>query len=181
MNRAQLEHLIRAASEISDEYELIIVGSAAILATVPDPPESLARTREADIYPMAAPEKADEIDAAIGEGSQFDVTYGYYAHGVGPKTAVLPDGWKGRLIKVQSNGTNNKIGYCLEAHDIAASKAIAGREKDKEFVREMINLNLINPETLRERIIALPVEDARIAVTLSWLFPQKPLNPQPAR
>ncbi len=130
---------------------------------------------------MAAPEKADEIDAAIGEGSQFDVTYGYYAHGVGPKTAVLPDGWKGRLIKVQSNGTNNKIGYCLEAHDIAASKAIAGREKDKEFVREMINLNLINPETLRERIIALPVEDARIAVTLSWLFPQKPLNPQPAR
>ena len=68
-----------------------------ILATVPDPPESLARTREADIYPMAAPEKADEIDAAIGEGSQFDVTYGYYAHGVGPETAVLPDGWKGRL------------------------------------------------------------------------------------
>jgi len=179
MNLAQLEHIIRAASEVSDQYELIVVGSAAILATVPHPHESLARTREADIYPMAAPEKADDIDAAIGEGSQFDITYGYYAHGVGPETATLPEGWRGRLIKVQSKNTNNKIGYCLEAHDIAASKAIAGREKDKEFVRAMLDLKLIDPETLRERINALPADEARIAMTLSWLYPQEPVDRRP--
>ena len=30
---------------------------------------------------------ADKIDGAIGEGSQFHQTYGYYAQGVGPETA----------------------------------------------------------------------------------------------
>lgn len=48
---------------------------------------------EADIYPLNATHKADAIDAAIGEGSRFHETYGYYAQGVGPETACLPAGW----------------------------------------------------------------------------------------
>lgn len=52
---------------------------------------------EADIYPLQAPELAEKIEGAIGEGSQFHQTFGYYAQGVGPDTAVLPRGWMSRV------------------------------------------------------------------------------------
>jgi len=42
---------------------------------------------EADIYPLQAPELAEKIEGAIGEGSQFHQTFSYYAQGVGPHTA----------------------------------------------------------------------------------------------
>ncbi len=38
------------------------------------------------------PELAEKIEGALGEGSQFHETFGYYAQGVGPETAVLPSG-----------------------------------------------------------------------------------------
>jgi len=47
------------------------------------------QSAEADVYPRNHPERADEIDAAIGELSRFHETHGYYAHGVSPKTAIL--------------------------------------------------------------------------------------------
>ena len=57
---------------------------------------------EADIYPLHAPELAEKIEGAIGEGSQFHQTFGYYAQGVGPNTAVLPRGWMSRVHRVQT-------------------------------------------------------------------------------
>jgi hypothetical protein len=57
-----------------------------------------------------------------------------YAHGVAEETANLPDGWKDRLVRVQNENTGTGVGLCLEAHDLAVSKLIAGREKDVEFI-----------------------------------------------
>jgi hypothetical protein len=78
-------------------------------------------------------ELADAIDGAIGELSAFHDTYGYYAQGVGPETATLPAKWIERVIPVQSEGTGQAVGLCLEAHDLAISKYVAGREKDLSF------------------------------------------------
>jgi hypothetical protein len=54
--RADLEHLIRAAATISDDDELVIVGSQAVLAQFPYAPEEMLRSDEADIYPKNKPE-----------------------------------------------------------------------------------------------------------------------------
>ena len=97
MTREELEHLIRAAAEVTGEYEFVVVGSQPILGPIPNPPAELTMSMEADIYPMNAEEKADEIDGALGEGSHFHETYGYYAQGVDSTTACLPNGWKERL------------------------------------------------------------------------------------
>lgn len=110
MNREQLEHLIRAAAEVTGEYEFVIVGSQSILGPIPDAPADLRMSMEADMYPMNAEEKADRIDGALGEGSRFHDMYGYYAQGVDSKTAVLPQGWRERLQRVQSQLTNGRIG-----------------------------------------------------------------------
>ena len=53
MRRADLEHVIAAAAQISGEVEFVVIGSQAVLAA-PDPPPSLLRSMEADVYPRHA-------------------------------------------------------------------------------------------------------------------------------
>ena len=55
---------------------------------------------EADIafFDDPADVKADQVDGAIGELSAFHETFGYYAQGVSVSTAVLPEGWRNRVI-----------------------------------------------------------------------------------
>jgi hypothetical protein len=100
MEREELEHLIRASAEVTHEYEFINIGSQSILGPIPNPPAEFKASMEADIYPLNAPEKADLIDGAIGEGSDFHVTFRYYAQGVGPDTPTLPAGWQNRLHRI---------------------------------------------------------------------------------
>jgi hypothetical protein len=128
MKRTELEHLIRAAAAITNQYEIVVIGSQSILGVVPDAPDVLLRSMEANLYPLQQPELADLIDGAIGDLSPFDEHFGYYAQGVGPDTACLPSGWQQRLVKIQNQNTDLKIGLCLEPHDLAASKPAAGRE-----------------------------------------------------
>jgi hypothetical protein len=160
MNRAQLEHVIRAAATIAEDDEIIVVGSQAILGQFPDPPEELCISVEADVYPRNRPERSDLIDGSIGEGSPFHETFGYYGQGVGPGTAVLPRGWEQRLVPVRSAATRGATGLCLEVHDLAVSKLVAGRQKDLAFVRAAARHGLVDEAELRERLAATALDEA---------------------
>jgi hypothetical protein len=70
MRRDELEHVIGAAANITGEDEFVVIGSQAILASYPSAPPELLISMEADVYPRQHPEKADDIDGAIGDGSQ---------------------------------------------------------------------------------------------------------------
>ena len=172
MKRSELEHLIRAAAAITNQYELVIIGSQSILGSVPDAPASLLMSMEADVYPLHQPELSDLIDGAIGELSPFEDNFGYYAQGVGPDTAVLPPGWQDRLVKIQNENTDLKIGYCLEVHDLAASKLAAGREKDWPFVQTMLHHHIIDAAELQKRLDVLPVTPAQRSRLSAWLLKQ---------
>ena len=65
MNRTQLEHIIRAASQISGDSEIVVIGSQAIHATDAKLPPLAFLTQEADVYPRNRPELADDIYGAI--------------------------------------------------------------------------------------------------------------------
>src|SRR5438876_11294830 len=134
MKRPDLEHIIRAAGSIADARQIVIIGSQAILASFPNAPAELTISQEADAYPLESPEKADLIDGSIGEKSPFHETFGYYAHGVGPETAVLPRNWRSRLVPVRNENTRGVTGLCLSPADLAVSKLAAGRENDLQFV-----------------------------------------------
>ncbi len=159
MRRRDLEHLVRAAADIADDDEIIVIGSQAILGQFPDAPDELCVSAEADVFPKNKPERADLIDGSIGEGSPFHETFGYYAQGVGETTAVLPHGWRERLIPVQNANTRGATGWCLEAHDLVLSKYVAGREKDARFIRGAVAAKLVSRETLLERLALMPVEE----------------------
>lgn len=138
MNREDLEHIIRAAADVTDQYEFVILGSQSILGSVPNPEPIFTMSAEADIYPLQAPELAEKIDGAIGEFSQFHDHSGYYAQGVGPETAILPDGWMNRVHRVENAATNGRVGYCLDVPDLFMSKAAPDRDKDRVFCKALL-------------------------------------------
>lgn len=160
MKRSELEHLIRAAGRIARSRELVVIGSQAILGQFPNAPAALCRSMECDLYPRSRPELADKVDGAIGEGSQFHEQYGYYAQGVGPDTATLPRGWQRRLVRVENANTSGYAGLCLEVHDLALSKYVAGREKDMEFTRELARQKMTEKKTLLKRLAATKLDPA---------------------
>lgn len=107
MTRAELEHAIRAACDVSGDNEVYVFGSQAILGQYPDAPESLRQSAEA------------------------------------------------------------------EAHDLAASKLVAFRDKDRDFVRTLIVEKLIAPAKLCRRLDQLSnnprVTPELLAVIQAWV------------
>lgn len=102
MRKADLEHIIRAATAVTDQYEVIVVGSQSILGSVDFPPEECLRSKEADIIVPGNEKLSDLIDGALGEGSPFEMSFGYYAQGVDSTTCMLPARWRDRLVLLQS-------------------------------------------------------------------------------
>lgn len=167
MTHEQLEHIIRAAATISGDDDIVVIGSQAVLGSVLDPPAELVVSTEADIFPRHRPELADLIDGSIGEGSPFHETFGYYAHGVGPETAILPAGWTDRLVPFASAATRGATGWCLELHDLLISKYVAGREKDRWFTKAAVAAQLALRDVLEARLATTSLDPERLAVAAS--------------
>ncbi len=119
---------------------------------------------EVDTYPLHAPEKAHLVDGAIGELSPFHEQFQYYAHGVGPETAVLPALWKTRLTALRNENTGGVTGWCLSPQDLALSKLIAGRPKDISFVASLLNYRLVTRECLIATAEELTPDDRSTAI-----------------
>ena len=158
MNRENLEHLIRAAGSVTNHDDLVVIGSQSILGAFPDAPAELLVSQEADIYPLHDPAKRELIDEALGEGSRFQKTFGYFAHGVDDTTATLPDAWRDRLVLVAGENTRQVRGWCLEPHDLAIAKYIAGRDKDLEFTAALARRGMVLRGILEQRLAATALD-----------------------
>ena len=169
MNRQQLEHVLRAAAAITGADRFVVIGSQAILGPHPDAPRELVESMEVDLFSLRSPEDADLIDGSIGELSPFHRSFGYWAHGVGIETAVLPEGWQGRLIPIQNNQTNGAVGLCLEENDLAVSKLVAGREKDLTFVAALLLHGFAKAPVMQERLAHTAIDAERRAIATQRL------------
>jgi len=141
-----------------DVDDVTVVGSQAVLGEFPDAPAELLVSNEADVFPSHHPERGDLIDATIGEGSPFQRLFGYFAHGVDETTATLPAGWRERLILVTGENTRFVRGWCLEIHDLAIAKYVAGREKDRDFTKALARHAMVRRELLEQRLAATSLE-----------------------
>lgn len=174
MRRSELEHVVRAAAAITGERDVLVIGTASILASIEDGrlPLEAVRSVEADLAFFADPDdrKADLVDGAIGEMSLFHDTFGYYAQGVSVSTAVLPDGWRDRLVVLETGGTGPGRALCLEPHDGVVAKLVAGREKDREYAAALLGDGLVDADRLLERVADLStVDDAARSRISHWI------------
>src|ERR1017187_9380205 len=166
MTRLQLEHVIRAAATIADVDDIVVIGSQAVLGEFPNAPAEFLVSNEADVFPRGHIERSELIDGTIGEGSPFQRSFGYYAHGVDETTAILPEGWRDRLILVTGENTRfvrgwclethdlaiAKRGWCLEIHDLAIAKYAAGRDKNLAFTKALARHAMVRREVLEQRL-----------------------------
>jgi hypothetical protein len=156
MHREHLAHLLRTASRIVEQRDLLVIGSQSVLGTwdETDLPDAAVLSMEADLAAFDDPDGqlADRISGAIGELSSFDQAFGYHADGVGVETAVLPDGWRGRLVVFDPPDAEPGRGLCLEPHDCVVSKLVAGRPKDMAFADALVSAGLVSPGVLDDRI-----------------------------
>jgi hypothetical protein len=170
VTREQLEHAIRAACAVSEDSELWVFGSQAILGEYPDAPENLRASIEVDVQPKNRPDTVDAINGALGELSQFHQTHGFYVHGTPVKDAILAQGWEQRAKPINHRiSTRGNTGWCVEAHDLAASKLAAYREKDRDFARVLLTEDMINAQILKERIRLLNIDKERRDRLIQWL------------
>lgn len=174
MNRDQLAHVLGAACRIASDKDVIVVGSQAILGSFDedDLPSEATMSEEADVafkYDFER-RKADLLTSAIGELSDFHGEYDYYVDGVDIELIALPDGWEDRLVAWDVRSSEPADPRFLEPHDLAVSKLVAHRDKDRAFVAALLRGGLINAGVLRERTRLLPEEHARsVPVIESWL------------
>ena len=173
MNRHEFDHAVRAAASIIGVAEVLVIGSQAIHGSAAgDVPVEALRSVEVDIAVFDDPDasRADLIDGSIGEASMFHETFGFYAQGVSETTAILPAGWRARLVRYESPATNGVVAWCLEPHDLWISKAVAGRPKDHEFCMALLRDESVDPAVLEERLAVAPglAEPVR-ARLLKWI------------
>lgn len=174
MKREEFEHAIRAAGAVLGVHEVLVIGSQALHASVEGelPPEA-SRSVDVDIAVMddADGRMADLIDGSIGEASMFHATFGYYAQGVVETTAILPAGWRERLVRFETPGTNGVVAWCLQPHDLWVSKAIAGRPKDLEFCSALVDDGLVTTDVLRDRLAHVETLDDRVRSAVAARIP----------
>ena len=140
-----------------------------MLGQFPQAPNELLVSIEADVFSLRDPADSDLIDGSIGEGSPFHQTFGYYAHGVSVETAVLPSGWQDRLVPVRNENTGGGTGLCLEIHDLAISKLVAGREKDVDFIGGLLRHRLVKVPVIRDRLNKTSLTPERLQICLARL------------
>ena len=172
MNQDQLAHLLRAAADIAGDGHILVIGSQAVLATHPEHqlPPLVTMSVEADLTFLDGDiAKSDKVDGAIGEGSHFHQTFGYYPQGVGLDTAVLPAGWAERTVRFTAGDTGSAQAVCLEIHDLVISKLFAGREKDYEYAEALITAHLVDVAVLNERAQTCDVPPAQTRRVVRFL------------
>jgi hypothetical protein len=165
MRRDQLEHAVRTACQIIGQPAVVVVGSQSILGSFVEddlPPEATMSV-EIDILPLVddrdeTARLADLIEGVAGEWSSFEQQHGFSIDGVDWETAVLPAGWRDRLVKLQNpntaapSGTPQYIGWCLDKEDLCVAKLCAFREKDQNFVAALLDAELVDAEVIAKRL-----------------------------
>jgi hypothetical protein len=157
MKKQQLDHVLRAAGQITGEKQFVIVGSQSLHGKFPDLPDEIVRSAEVDLYVKRGGDRAEWLNA-IGQDSPFHVTFGYYADPVDETTAKLPKGWKARLVNLPAGDTGGVRGLCLDPHDLAIAKYVARREKDVSFNRALVIRGIVSQSKLLELLGQTPVD-----------------------
>jgi hypothetical protein len=154
MNKANIDHILRAASAVTNEHQFVLVGSGAVIASLRNVPYEMLNTDEIDIYVENTDMEA-LITGTLGPDSMFHRTWNYYADG-GPDTSVMPLDWKSRAsIYTIPDGSVTAI--CPSVADIAVAKLCAARDKDRQWLRAGAKNGLFTEQALRDLFTKHPM------------------------
>lgn len=150
MNLDALARLLREASRVTQHRHFVIVGSLSAVGASTDPPGRMVQSIDVDLFPKLDPERLDEINARVGEGSDFHIEHGYYADALSPATLSLPAQWEARLIQMPLAG--GVTAWFLDPNDAAASKLVRSATNDLEWVDAGLQAGILSAERIAPRL-----------------------------
>ena len=161
MTLSALQHIIRAVQALAEDRDILVLGSASLLASFPElgnPDSPLAATYDADLCPDPFDELTGTmLDEALGENRAYYLRHGYHADILRDTILeTLPGGWRERLVSVPGC----TAAHALEPHDLAAVKLLVGRPKDISLLAHLYTAGLVDAEVVRNRmdLLDVPVE-----------------------
>ena len=174
MRLDEFHHAIRAARDVLTQQggsgALVVMGSQSILAAFPPAAldSRLLMSAEVDVMPVAAEANeverlSDYLHGALGQDSYFQETHGFHVDGITIETSVLHNGWVDRLVP-EIDPASGAVGWCLDPHDLAVAKLIAGRPKDVDFVAVLVETRLVDSVVIRNRLLLIEDDRRRLAL-----------------
>ena len=157
MKKQQVDHILRAAGELTGEKQFIIIGSQSLHGKYPDLADDILRSFEVDLIAKNNLDRTEWLNY-IGQDSQFHETHGYYADPVDENTATLSKGWRTRLVNLPPGDTKGVSGLCLDPHDLAIAKYVARREKDIVFTRALTARGIVQQHQVLALLAKTPID-----------------------
>lgn len=163
MRLPALKHLVAAVHALARSERICVPGLSALLSSFPELGEAggpLELSFDADFLLQPCDEQlAALLHEAVGEGSLFTQRTGYHADILRPEIVeALPPGWESRLIKLDAAAN----AVALAPEDLLVVKLRAGRAKDLELCRAVIQRGLVSPDAVRARLDATPLAEKEI-------------------
>jgi hypothetical protein len=152
MRRDEFRDALRRAAEITGDRDLVVIGSQSIHGAFAPAVLPAPATASGEVDIVATHDiEGDKMWLLAGRGGGW----GDEAEidGVDITTATLPEGWVDRLIAFPlDDRPDTVVGWCLDPHDLVVSKAVAGRDKDRQFIESLVDAKLIDPGISLQRL-----------------------------
>jgi hypothetical protein len=167
MRKRDVFDIILKAAEVSGYTEFVIIGSQAVHGTLPDPDiDVVIGSNDVDTYPSHGYGETslvyEELMLRLGQDSDYHIATNVYIEAVPANLARFPADWRGRAITeivgaAEINGESCDVNAIFpEIHDLTVSKLSIRRQKDLEFLQGVVDLNLVDHETLCQRFRCAP-------------------------
>lgn len=175
MRRDRLDHILRAAAEVTGHKIFVLAGSSAIVVRCRNIPGDMLMMQEADVYVPGTPDAealSDAIDANIGQGSAFHTQYGYDADGVSSGTSVTPTDREQRAQPYHGSGCPGVTAIVPDFDDVALARSWPGGRKTRIGWNPALRARLLSLERMASRLDRMPVgapDPAEMARRLGWL------------
>ncbi|NDP41276.1 MAG: hypothetical protein GZ089_00935 [Aromatoleum sp.] len=151
MELTNLQELFDQASKLTNHTEFVVLGSLSILGVVQGSavPARMLISIDVDCFTRQDPERVFELSKALGEGSAFEATHGFYLDPISPDVPTLPQNWQHRLIRVPL--ANGIVVFFLDPNDAAVSKYARGEPRDREWIQAGLKAGLLSVPVIESR------------------------------
>jgi hypothetical protein len=151
MELSDLQELFAEARKLTGQDEFVVVGSLSILGIVKgsDVPAPMLMSIDVDCFTRHGPEQVEAVHGALGAGSAFEASHGFYLDWISPKVPTLPRQWEHRLLRIPME--QGIVAFFLDPNDAAVSKYARGESRDREWIQAGLQAGLLSAPIIESR------------------------------